>query len=171
MANLSNVSICLNGSEENIQQAYNEILKVQEDDNLFPSLISDQDGYNAIFDIEISLEENELTLYGYGRWNGPYEYIKHIVVKHNLSGNYFDMESGCDFSHLIEFYNGSISHEEVDSFFSDLSIKVQGIEYWIENESYRADEEDWEENNDYVINLFESHGVSVQQLKEVWLSY
>ena len=172
MANYSYVDIELTGSEKDIKNVLLELESKKYNDNwLLPYQGLDdflEDGYNTMYEVEITSNDTSIYITGEGKWSGPYEYIKDLVERHNLSGSMFDMESGMDWCYLIEFENGEITRDEEDAYFSDLSIQVKGIDFWIEELSWVIDMEDWEEDYDHYISIFDSNGVSVENLKENW---
>ena len=172
MANYSYVDIEFTGSEKDIKNVLLELeSKKYNDFWLDPTLGLKEEpekGYNSIKDVKINFEKTSISISGLGRWSGPYEYIKDLVKRHNLSGSMFDMECGIDWSYFIEFENGEVVSHEQDEYFSTLSIQVKGIDFWIEELSWIVDMEDWEEDYDHYISIFNSYGVSVENLKENW---
>jgi len=105
---------------------------------------------------------------GQGRWEGPSDYIKEVVERHNLSGCYTDMEIGMDWSHLIVFKDGQVVNQKSDKYFSDLSITMHGVSYMVDLMSWISEEENWEEDYQYYIALFEKHGMTLNHLKQEW---
>ena len=171
MANWSSLKIELTGNVENINNLKNELINIVENGNLNPTNLPnnhEDEGYNIVYGIDIDVKENILTISGSGRWSGPYNYIKDLVKKYNLSGKYFDMEEGNDFSHLILFENGEVDFETDDYYFSKLSILFYGINFWINRQSWIIDQDNWKEDYAHVIELFKLYGVSCEQLEKEW---
>ena len=130
-----------------------ELNEIREDDELFPDLTKlfepTDYGYSSVDIVDINKRGNCIFIAGNGRWNAPSNYIISLVNKFNLSGTYFDLEAGCDFSHKLEFKNGNVIKEIEDTFFSQLSVDYHGLEYfrYCTFENYLDDTD-----IDYIIN-------------------
>jgi hypothetical protein len=172
MANWSNTTIQLNGSEKNIGLAYQELMSLVSDGFLNPEntkLFKSKDmGYSIMQDIDINITKNSIEITGLGRWSSPYNYIVDLVQEFNLSGSYIDMEESMDFTHTMLFNNGHMIDEQNDAYFSDLSIKHLGIDNFLFDLSWIAEEENWEEEYSNHIKLFNKYGITIEQLHEEW---
>ena len=159
MPNFTDVSINLTGEERNIKEFYEEIIENKDNDTL-----EFTDG--SMCEVIINFSSNEIYIDGEGIWEGPYETIIDLVEKYKLSGLYFEIDCCSSFSHLIEFKNGEIINEEEDKYYSELSMRVKGLDYWLTLESSICEEEDWEEEYEEIIEFFQKFGgLSLEELK------
>ena len=174
MPNWSETDIQLEGYENYIKIATEYLKDSIKDNFLTPALSKDFDpkvhtfGYSCVEISEIILEPKSITIHGNGRWSGPYKYIKEFCKRFKLSGIYIDSESGCNFFNKMEFKDGEMTVEIDDKYFSQESISHYGIQYFIDEYSFIAEEDDWEDNNEDIINLFEKNNISLIELKELW---
>lgn len=159
MSNYTDISITLTGEEKNIKNFYEEIMKSYED-NSFEFYDS------GICDVDIDIQSNTIDINGEGV-NEPYESISQLAKEFELSGTYFEISSDSDFSHLIEYSQGNIINQEEDEYYSELSMRVKGLDYWLFLESSILDEEDWEEEYSQVVDFFEEFGgISPSELED-----
>ena len=157
MANYSDVSINFTGSEQNIKEFYNEIEKNMDGESL-------DLGSGGICDVNIIFNVNEIFLDGEGSYMD--DEIVDLANKYKLSGSYFEIDGNSDFSYLIEFDNGEIINGEEDEYYSELSMRVKGLDYWLTLESSICEEEDWEEEYEEIIEFFQKFGgLSLEELK------
>lgn len=122
--------------------------------------------YMEIFDITDTDDGFEIS--ASGRWSSPFQFIEMIAKQFNLSGYYLDREAGCDFTHVMEFYNGTKIIDRVDDYFSQLAFDYVDIESMIADRAFMADEENLEEEYQQDIELFAKNGVTLSDLKERW---
>ena len=177
MANYSYTEITFTGELIDIEFAVIELKSNMEDEWLNVSKyitnasdVVQRSGYSPAEVIQFDYEDGSDTIYLSlsGRWCSPHKYIEDLCKRHNLSGTYADEESGCDFFHEMKFENGKKVHDKESAFFSEESIRVNGIERYIEEYQFITEEEDWENENDGMIKLFKKYGYNLDDLKKVW---
>ena len=177
MANWSSTCINLHGDERQISLALVNIKKYTKDDYFWrgipkglPDTIDYRAGYSGMQVDEIRYEKksSEFTIIGQGRWCAPHKYIEQIAKRYKLSGDYSDEEAGCNFFHIMEFKNGKKTNDVEDEYFSQLSIDYNGIEDYVDNYHWIAEEKDWEQNNDEMLKLFANNGYTLEDLKKEW---
>jgi hypothetical protein len=79
-------------------------------------------------------------------WSGPDEWFKTMCEKYNLSGEYVDSETGCDFFHKIEYKDGKEESEIQTGYISEASIEFYGLEHFLDNVYYEVSDEETLEN-------------------------
>jgi hypothetical protein len=174
MANWSSTNVELTGTKENIALAIADIKSYTKDGwlNTYKlaktDSIEDRSGFSTTKILQENYKENSIHLVLYGRWCSPHKYFIILADKYNLSGFYEDEECGNDFFHQVIFEDGKVLSEKEDDYFSQLSIDSNGIERYVEDYYWLADEEDWENNNDEILALFARNGYSVDRLKQEW---
>lgn len=173
MANWSYTDVTLRGSEEdilfaetelksNITGEYLNVSKYIKNDS-----VNQRAGYSSSEVININILDDTIELSLSGRWCSPHMYFEDFAKRHSLSGEYADMEEGCDFFHLMKFKDGIKIYDKESSYFSQESIDYHDIDMFIEDYSWIAEGDDWE-NNDEILKLFAANGYTKKQLKELW---
>lgn len=115
------------------------------------------------------MKNNSIIMDFESPWCGPHKWFKTICKEHNLSGSYFDCEQGDNFAHKIEYQNGELELEEENKYFSELSIEHLGIDYFLEDfEFLLEDDSDLSEVDQSILNLFNKHGYTKQDLINTW---
>ena len=130
--------------------------------------ISSRAGFGGAEIIDNKSSQNQVSYSLSGRWCAPHKFIELFADRFNLSGQYTDAESGCNFFHVMKFKDGKKIFDEEENYFSDLSIEHNDIECYVEEYEWIAEEEDWEDNNDELLALFKKHGYSIDKLKYEW---
>jgi len=174
MANTSSTHITISGTKENIKKANKELISFMEEEHLIveskapDNSIQSKAGYSSM---EINLHEvsdTNIVLVGQGRWCSPHDYIKDLCARYDLSCDYTDEEVGCNFYHVLIIKSGLVIKDEEYSYLSKETIALEGVERYIEEYAYIAEDEDWEESYKDTIEVFASVGVTIEQLKEAW---
>jgi hypothetical protein len=174
MANWSSTAIELTGTKEDIAEATKDIksniegLWLNTSKLATTDSIDDKAGFSAAEIIQESYEDDCIFLNLSGRWCSPSKYFIMLADKYNLSGYYEDEECGCNFFHQIIFKDGKVESNKQDSYFSQLAIDSNGIERYLEDYCWLPEEEDWENNNDEILALFEKNGYPLEELKKEW---
>lgn len=172
MANWSDTQIKLTG--EQTKEALKFIKEHMEDIFLNAEAFKEDDSLQSRVDFgtmeihDISESEGVLEISGSGRWNAPSGFFNVVAEKFKLSGHFFDRECGCDFSHLIKWENGLVINDIEEDYFSQLAFDWVDIDCLIEDRSFIAEEENWEEEYKEDIELFAQNGISLEDLKERW---
>lgn len=109
-------------------------------------------------------------LTGNGRWCGPHIYIKKLAEKYKVDLSYTDEESGCNFFNKITMSDGVLVEEIDTEYFSDESIKENGIDYYLEDYSWicgEFDEENFEQDNKKLLSLFKKIWIRNKRIKGI----
>jgi len=182
MANWSDCNITLNGTAEVLKAVAEELqaLIIEEDkekdvlgylepSSLAPSdSIADKAGYSCIELDALEINDDNITISGQGRWCAPHGFFKELYTKHSLSGLYTDAEAGCNFFHVMRFEDGECTEDEEYNYFSKESIEHNGRENYLEEYQWITEEEDWENEYSYIVDVFLATGMTLDELKEEW---
>ena len=174
MANISDCYIELQGTTEDIMFATEELKKNIDKEYLSVSKYMKDDsveqraGYSGAEIYDYQYDETSIQLSLGGRWCAPHLYFEDFCKRHDLSGFYTDAESGCDFFHVMKFKDGVKTLDKEDSYISQLSIDYGDIDYFIEYYQFITEEDDWEENNQGIVDLFAKNGLTIDDLKKEW---
>ena len=68
-----------------------------------------------------------------GRWCGPSGLFCYICETYNLSGFYIDREPGADFTHVVEYMDGTEVVNQEDDYISALSFKHMSLDEMFED--------------------------------------
>jgi hypothetical protein len=177
MANWSDTTITLTGTSDDVKKAYDYVQSHIEENYLSPleslnldSNIQNRAGYGGGEIHTIEVDNEVLTITMSGRWCSPSSYFVDVANKFNLSGTYFDAESGCDFIHLIEFENGEVILDEEYNYFSKEGIEHYGIEYYLEMYEWVVDDgetlEEVREEYPEIFEMFAEVGLDLDSLSE-----
>ena len=68
----------------------------------------------------------------------------------------------------MEFKDGVKTFDEEEKYFSDLSIKYNSIEHYIEDYQWITENKDWKTDHKDIIQMFKKHKITLKRLKEEW---
>lgn len=171
MANYSSTQLSLHGSTENIIRAKKFIKTFITDNYLYTDdirpydTISYRSGFGSATIEHDSSTEDSIMYYMSGRWCSPHMFIYLVASVFKLSGIYTDEESGGNFFHVMEFEDGVKTLDDESGYFSDLSIKYNGIDKYFECYEWITEEDDWKDNYSDIISIFDRNGIGIDELE------
>ena len=185
MPNYSNTSIYFKGNKKTLNELYEQIkikgLEVNDELSIPKHLkskrdwtvnnwgtnvdviVPNEDGTQSEYLDIIKLENNTLSISFNSFWCGPSIWFELICKRYKVSGVYFDIEGGNDFSYFIKYKNGKLILKQEDCYFSQLSIDIYGIEYF----EYYLEVDDIEDIDEAVLELFFQNGYTVNRIQKI----